>query len=197
MALATPAIVSVLVDPTISHRRLVLAVVAAISLLLGSLLIGEAALPAVWQDYSSDAAGISVLVAMVLTPFVAAFAVSPLGARSDDTRWDARAIDNAWATRAIVYGLLAWAGVGLQAELVPYVIPIVRNVVAASLFHQPVPHSGGGMGGWIIGLFFLIVLFVLYLFGFVYAIALGLLGGALRHRLARHRGNTAIPLPLP
>jgi hypothetical protein len=186
-ALALPATISVLVDPMLSRRGPVVAGVAVTSLLLGGLMIGGAAFPAVWQGYSSDAAGNSVLAAMLLTPFVVAFVVSPLGARPDD---------NAWESQAIVYGVLAWAGIGLQSTLLTYVIPLFRIFIPVILFHQALPRDSGGLAyGWVFDLIFVFALIALYVVGFGYAVLLGLAGGALRRRLARPRRNTAEPLP--
>jgi hypothetical protein len=177
LALALPALISVVVDPAISRRGLVVTGVVATALLVGGGVIGRIAYPAVWQGYSSNAAPISLLAEMLLTPFVAAFVASSLRTR---------AADNGWAARAIVYGLLAWAGVGFQSILLTYVIPIGQVFLASTLFHQSLPTDRGGFAyGWVFDLIFVFILLALYVGGFGYAVLLGFSGGALRRRLSR------------
>ena len=186
LALALPVIISVLVDPTLSNRGLVVTGLVTTSLLLGGLLIGTAAFPSVWQGYSSDAVGFSVLAEMLLAPFVAAFVVTPLNTGSASGVWNAR---------AIAYGLLAWAGIGFQSTVLTYVIPVMRTIIAVFIFHQSLPRDSGGFTyGWAFDLIFIFVLIALYLVGFGYAVLLGLMGGALRSRLKRHPQHSAIPL---
>lgn len=188
LALALPATLSVAVDPAVSRRAWTVAAVAAISLLLGGLLVVGAAFPAVWQGYSSDAAAISVLAAMLLAPFAAGFAVGTLSTRGEP--------DREWEVRAITCGMLAWAGAGLQALGLPYLFPFARGLFAVLVLHQPVPTSSGGWTyGWVAVIPVVLGMIFLYGVGFGLAAVEGFLGGMLRSRLARPRRRPGYALP--
>jgi hypothetical protein len=176
LALAVPPIISVGADIWIRHRVWSLLTVTATSALLGGLLIASAAHPEVWQSYSSDATWISVLGAMFLAPVAAAFAVGAPRAGRQPL--------NGWQNQAIACGVLAWAGVGLQAVVLPYVVPFVLTLFAVLVLHQPLPTSSGGWTyGWVIIIPIVLGLIVLYVAAFALAVLGGLLGGALRTRL--------------
>lgn len=179
LALALPATLSVAVDRAIARRVWTVAGVGAIALLLGGLLVAGATFPAIWQSYSSDAAAISVLAAMLLAPFVAGFAVGTLSSRGEpDQGWEGR--------QARACGVFAWAGVGLQALALPYLFPFTRGLFAVLVLHQPVPTSSGGWAyGWVAVIPVVLGMIILYVAGFGLAAAEGLLGGMLRSRLAR------------
>jgi hypothetical protein len=180
VALALPVTLSVAVDPAIARRSWKVAAVGTISLLLGGLLVAGAAFPAVWQGYGSDAAAISVLAAVLLTPFAAGFAVGTVSTRAQPGR--------GWEGQAIACGVLAWAGVGLQAVALPYLFPIARGFFAVLVLHQPVPTSSGGFTyGWVAVIPFVLALILLYGIGFGLAAVVGRLGGTLRARLSRPR----------
>jgi hypothetical protein len=180
LALALPVTLSVAVDPAIARRAWTVAGVGAIALLLGGLLVVGAAFPAVWQDYRSDAAAISVLGAMLLAPLAAGFAVGTLSMRVEP--------DRGWEGQARACGVLAWAGVGVQALALPYLFPFARGLFAVLVVHQPVPTSSGGFTyGWVAVIPLVLGLILLYGVGFGLAAVGGRLGGMLRARLARPR----------
>jgi hypothetical protein len=182
LALALPVTLSVALDPAIARRAWAVAGVGAISLVLGGLLVMGAAFPAVWQGYSSDAAAISLLAAMLLAPFAAGFAVGTLSMRAEP--------DRGWEVQASTCGALAWAGVGLQAVALPYLFPSARVLFAVLVEHQPLPTSSGGFTyGWVAAIPLVLALVLFYGIGFGLAVFGGFLGGALRARLWRPRGR--------
>lgn len=188
LALAVPATSSVALDERIGRRAVAVTGVAATAALLGGLLIASAAHPAFWQSYSSDAGWFSVLAAMLLAPVAAGFAVGTLGTRPEP--------EKDWEAGAIACGLSAWAGVGLQAVALPYLVPFARGLFAVLVLHQPMP-PGGLSYRWGVVLFIVFGLIVLYAFGFGLAVLGGLLGGALRSRLMRPRRRPGHVPPPP
>jgi hypothetical protein len=185
LALGVPVLIGVGVDSRITRRGITFVCVAAITLLLGGLLVAGAAYPAVWQGYSNDASFISVLGEMLLAPIAAAFA---LGARPNP--------DRDWVAQAMVYGALAWLGVGLQNVILPYIIPLASLVVYFIVHHTlPPSHGGWGYGYVFVIIIAVIPLIAIYFVMFGFAISGGLLGGVLR-RLPTPRPATSPPSPI-
>jgi hypothetical protein len=188
LALALPVLISVGIDSRITRRGITFVSVAAITLLLGSLLVAGAAFPAVWQGYSNDASYISVLGEMLLAPIAAAFAFATLGARQDP--------DGNWVAQAIVYSALAWLGVGLQNVILPYIVPLASLVVYFVVHHTLPPSHGGWTYGYVFVIIIAVIpLIVIYFVMFGFAISGGLLGGLLR-RLPTRRPATSPPSPV-
>lgn len=180
LALALPAVVTVLVDRAIQRRAKAVAWVAGTALLLGIPLVWSAATPAVWQGYSSSAACISLLAEILLAPLAAAFVLGAVSMSAEPGTTP--------GLGAIPCALLAWAGIGMQNLLLLYLVPFGGALFVLLGLRAPINH-GGGLGSGLVGLlfrgYFIFVLCVLYAIGFALASLTGLLGVALHRRLTR------------
>lgn len=176
LVLALPALISVWLDHALPRRTVVVAGVGAIALVAGGLLVAGAAFPSIWQGYSREAGTISLVVEMLLTPFVAAFALGMAGTPKEP----GAAQGNVGAT----YAVLAWAGIGLQGAVLPYLIPLGRAYVDVLFLHTPSGSGGLAYGFEVMtGMVVLGAVGLFYGVGFVLASFEGSVGSALRRRL--------------
>ncbi len=159
-------------------------------LLVGRLLVAGAAFPAVWQGYSNDAQGISLLAEMLLTPFAAAFIVIATHPQGEGS--------NSPEKEAIICALLAWVGIGLHNVLLPYVLPLASGIIT-SLSPDPLLHRSGLGAGFqlVTAAVVLVYLGCFYAIGFGLAGIEGLLAAALRGRLTRHPATIVPTGPAP
>jgi hypothetical protein len=174
IALALPLVLSVALDHTLTPKSAALIWVTAPVLVLSSLLIAGTAFPAVWQGYSGDAAFLSLGALILLAPLAAAFAVGVHGGQLAKT-----------GTLAVACAAVAWLGIGIHNVVIPYLFPLL-SIYYASVIQHATMRAGFG-GGILLGTIIILYISLIYLAGFGLATIEGLLGGALRSRLARSR----------
>lgn len=178
IALALPVVLSVALDRTLVHKGAALIWVTPPVLVLGGLLIAGTAFPAVWQGYSGDAAFLSLGALILLAPLAAAFAVGVRGGQLAKT-----------GTLAVACAAVAWLGIGIHNVVLPYLLPLLSIYYAAVIQHATMRAGSGG--GILLGTIIILYISLIYLAGFGLATIAGLLGGALRTRLARLRAPRA------
>ena len=157
LAIALPLLLAVLLMKSANRNGALLRVGLAVALLVVILPLGDVLFNAI-QGFPKFDTTFLVGMAVVLSPLVAAFAVGTRGARLGGT-----------VGLALGCGVVAWIGMGIHNLLVPLLLGQYSRSGPSSDFGDLV----------------FATLLVLYVVGFALALALGIVGAALRLWLAR------------
>ncbi len=133
-----PFIAAALLNEVIRRDAVALSLALALPLLLivwvALISLYPAAWRALWQGYANDAAFISLLIVMLITPAAAAFAAGAMPPRPD--------AQPAFDTRAVLYALVAWLGIGVQNLALTYLVPVAESIWYIAVHHSAGPHGG-------------------------------------------------------